>query len=140
MKLTKIDLSRIVAVGHNGVQLGLLIDRGEEIEYIEIPAPEVACDGLQYVSNFANTGIIGEAHRNPTRLRGSLPLDRCEESCFLGEQEEDEDAEPAIELECRDEDGDEYYPAEIVDGNVCEEANPCDQLLNFQVPGYSFQA
>lgn len=37
MKLTKIDLSRIVAAGHNGVQLGLLIDRGEEIEYIEIP-------------------------------------------------------------------------------------------------------
>lgn len=32
MRLSKIDLSNIVAVGHSDGYLGLLIDRGEEIE------------------------------------------------------------------------------------------------------------
>ncbi len=46
MRLTKIDLSNLVAVGHQDGQLGLLIDRGDEIEYLEIPAPEAAYEGL----------------------------------------------------------------------------------------------
>ena len=50
MKLTKIDLKNLVAVGHQNGALGLLIDRGDEIEYVEVPAPEVACDGLTRVA------------------------------------------------------------------------------------------
>lgn len=46
MKLSKIDLSNILAVGHSNGQLGLLIDRGEAIEFIEITAPEAALHGL----------------------------------------------------------------------------------------------
>ncbi|HCF30238.1 MAG TPA: KTSC domain-containing protein [Cyanobacteria bacterium UBA11049] len=53
MKLSKIDLSSIVAVGHSDGYLGLLIDRGEEIEYIEIPAPNAAYQGLQQVNSLA---------------------------------------------------------------------------------------
>lgn len=55
MKLSKIDLSNVVAVGHSNGQLGLLIDRGSEIEFIEITAPEAALHGLQMVDFIANT-------------------------------------------------------------------------------------
>ena len=55
MKLSKIDLSNILAVGHSNGQLGLLIDRGEAIEFIEITAPEPALHGLQMVDFIANS-------------------------------------------------------------------------------------
>jgi len=55
MKLSKIDLSNVLAVGHSNGQLGLLIDRGEEVEFIEIAAPEAALHGLQMVDFIANT-------------------------------------------------------------------------------------
>ncbi len=74
MKLTKIDLSQIVAVGHNNGQLGLLIDRGEEIDYIEIPAPKVAYDGLQSVSNFANNRAILGGEQDPKPTQGFSTL------------------------------------------------------------------
>ncbi|MEG3897409.1 MULTISPECIES: KTSC domain-containing protein [unclassified Microcoleus] len=55
MKLSKIDLSNVLAVGHSNGQLGLLIDRGSEVEFIEIVAPEAAMQGLQMVDCIANT-------------------------------------------------------------------------------------
>lgn len=55
MKLSKIDLSNVLAVGHSNGQLGLLIDRDSEIEFIEIAAPEAAMQGLQMVDFIANT-------------------------------------------------------------------------------------
>jgi KTSC domain len=55
MKLSKIDLSNVLAVGHSNGQLGLLIDRGDEVEFIEIAAPEAALHGLQMVDYIANT-------------------------------------------------------------------------------------
>ncbi|MEG3859924.1 KTSC domain-containing protein [Microcoleus sp. herbarium12] len=55
MKLSKIDLSNVLAVGHSNGQLGLLINRGECLEFIEIAAPEAAMHGLQMVDFIANT-------------------------------------------------------------------------------------
>ncbi|MEB3279775.1 MAG: hypothetical protein VKK42_12755 [Lyngbya sp.] len=138
MKLTKIDLSKIVAIAHNNGQLGLLIDRGEEIEYIEVPAPEEAYDGLQQVSNFANNRAIFGGNQDPFLGNRSLPFDRCEDNCFLLAPEPDEEEEPLIELECGDEEGEEYYPVDLQAEEGSKQANPCDQLLNVRVPGYSF--
>ena len=53
MELEKIDLSAIAAVGHNHEQLGLLIDRGDELEYIEVEAPIEAYEGLHEVAELA---------------------------------------------------------------------------------------
>lgn len=61
MKLSKIDLSNILAVGHSNGQLGLLIDRDSEIEFIEIAAPEAALHGLQMVDFIANTDSTDSA-------------------------------------------------------------------------------
>ena len=48
MKLSKINLSDLVAIAHDeDFQLSLLLDRGDELEYVEIPAPVEAYDGLQ---------------------------------------------------------------------------------------------
>ncbi|MDY7023418.1 MAG: hypothetical protein SWJ54_19040 [Cyanobacteriota bacterium] len=140
MKLRKIDLSQIIAVGHNEGQLGLLIDRGEAIEYIEIPAPKVAYDGLQYVSNFANNSVVPELDRDPTPLRGVLPSRLSRERRFLSEQKDDEETECVIELECCDAGNSEYYPINLEEAEFSDEASSCDQLLNFQVPGYSFDS
>lgn len=138
MKLTKIDLSQIVAVGHNNGQLGLLIDRGDQIEYIEVPAPVAAYDGLQQVSNFANPRAISGRDQYLTTVRNFQPLDRCEENRFLFYKEESENAEPLIELECCDQDGYEYYPVDLESEEYSSQTNSCDQLLNFRVPGYSY--
>lgn len=48
MKLFKVNLSELVAIAHDeDVHLGLLLDRGDALEYVEIPAPVEAYDGLQ---------------------------------------------------------------------------------------------
>ena len=54
MKMNKIDLTSIVAVGHEDGYLALLIDRGDEMEYIEVPAPADAYFGLQGVAELAD--------------------------------------------------------------------------------------
>ncbi|MCC3455449.1 hypothetical protein [Microcoleus sp. PH2017_08_TRC_O_A] len=66
MKLSKIDLSNVLAVGHSNGQLGLLIDRGECLEFIEIAAPEAAMHGLHMVDFIANT--------DSTELSGGIEL------------------------------------------------------------------
>ncbi|NDJ21136.1 KTSC domain-containing protein [Nostoc sp. B(2019)] len=47
MKLSKVDLSNLVAIAHSDGYLQLLLDRGDELEFLEIPAPVQAYEGLQ---------------------------------------------------------------------------------------------
>ena len=48
MKLSKINLSGLIAIAHDeDFQLSLLIDRGDGLECVDIPAPVEAYDGLQ---------------------------------------------------------------------------------------------
>jgi hypothetical protein len=54
MKLNKINLKNVIAVGHEPDRLALLIDRGNAIEYLEIPAPRAAYEGLQQVADYIN--------------------------------------------------------------------------------------
>ncbi|BAY64549.1 hypothetical protein NIES22_46480 [Calothrix brevissima NIES-22] len=46
MRLSKMDLSSLIAIAHSDGHLQLLLDRGEEIELLEIPAPVQAFEGL----------------------------------------------------------------------------------------------
>ncbi len=46
MKLSKMDLSSLIAIAHSDGNLQLLLDRGDEIEFLEIPAPIQAYEGL----------------------------------------------------------------------------------------------
>lgn len=57
MRLDKIDLSSVVAIGHSDGQLQVLIDRGEEMEYLELNAPFAAYQGLQQLAYIANNDI-----------------------------------------------------------------------------------
>ncbi len=54
MKLNKLDLSNILAVSHEDDYLGLVIDRGDSIEVIEIPAPLAAYEGLMQLNAIAS--------------------------------------------------------------------------------------
>jgi hypothetical protein len=47
MKLSKVDLSSLIAIAHSEGYLQLLLDRGNELEFVEIPAPIQAYEGLQ---------------------------------------------------------------------------------------------
>jgi hypothetical protein len=47
MKLSKVDLSSLVGIAHSDGYLQLLLDRGDELEFLEIPAPIQAYEGLQ---------------------------------------------------------------------------------------------
>ncbi|MBN3886605.1 MULTISPECIES: KTSC domain-containing protein [unclassified Nostoc] len=47
MKLSKVNLSSLVAIAHSDGYLQLLLDRGDELEFLEIPAPIQAYEGLQ---------------------------------------------------------------------------------------------
>lgn len=50
MKLSKVDLSSLLAIAHSDGHLQLLLDRGDELELMEIPAPVQAYEGLQHLN------------------------------------------------------------------------------------------
>ena len=57
MELAQIDLSKIKAIGHDGEQLGILLDRGEGVlEFLTTPAPQQALFGIQQLAMMAAAG------------------------------------------------------------------------------------
>jgi KTSC domain len=50
MKLSKLDLGGVIAVAHTEGHLQLLVNRGDELELLEIPAPVQAFEGLQMLN------------------------------------------------------------------------------------------
>lgn len=60
MKLSKLDLGNVVAIAHFQGHLQLLLDLGNELEFIEIPAPVAAFEGLQHLNE-----IVAEAKDLP---------------------------------------------------------------------------
>ncbi|WP_341526037.1 KTSC domain-containing protein [Nostoc sp. UHCC 0302] len=54
MRLSKVDLSSLVAIAHSDGYLQLLLDRGDEIELLEILAPVQAYEGLQELSEIVS--------------------------------------------------------------------------------------
>ncbi len=76
MNLDKIDLTNLVAVGHVADTLGLLFDRGDEWEYVELPAPAEAYLGLQRVAALANEEIPVVPARSLAAADCAAALDR----------------------------------------------------------------
>ena len=60
MKLSKIDLSSLKAIAHDEDGLKLIIEREHEIEYIEIPAPLAAYEGLQMLDRIIASAVAIE--------------------------------------------------------------------------------
>ena len=61
MKFSKLDLGNLIGVGHSDGYLELLIDRGDELELVEVPAPFEAYEGLQHVNSLVNTNSLPAA-------------------------------------------------------------------------------
>ena len=57
MKLSRLYLSNIVAIAHSGEYLQLLIDRGNELELLEIPAPVEAYEGLEELNQIVTDSL-----------------------------------------------------------------------------------
>lgn len=54
MKLINIDLKNVVAIGYEDEHLGLLIDRGTQMEYLEVSAPSYIYEELQELAEIVN--------------------------------------------------------------------------------------
>jgi hypothetical protein len=70
MKLSKIDLSSLKAIAHDERGLKLIIERDDEIELVEIPAPLAAYEGLQLLDRV----IASNAALPPTPEFEMLPV------------------------------------------------------------------
>lgn len=68
MKLSKIDLSSLKAIAHDDDGLKLLIEREDEIEYIEIPAPLAAYEGLQLLDRIIASSAAIEPCEEPVEM------------------------------------------------------------------------
>ncbi len=64
MQFSKIDLSNLVAISHTDDCLGLIIDRGDSLELIEIPAPLAAYEGLRQLEAIVTADVTLEADFN----------------------------------------------------------------------------
>jgi hypothetical protein len=50
MRLSRLDLSSVVAIAHSDNHLQLLLNQGDELELLAIPAPVAAFEGLQQLN------------------------------------------------------------------------------------------
>jgi hypothetical protein len=50
MRLSKLDLSSVIAIAHSDDRLQLLVNQGDEFELLAIPAPVAAFEGLQQLN------------------------------------------------------------------------------------------
>ena len=60
MPMKKIDLSKVIAVGHRDRDniLEVLLEQDDEFEYMEIPAPYAAYSGLQDLADALDPDVI----------------------------------------------------------------------------------
>jgi KTSC domain len=68
MKLSKLNLSNVVAIGHSDGYLQLLLDLGNELEFVEIPAPVEAFEGLQHLNDVVAEQIQIEEQLDPIAM------------------------------------------------------------------------
>jgi KTSC domain len=57
MRLSKLDLSSVVAVAYSEERLQLLLNRGDELELLAVPAPVAAFEGLQHLNEMV-AGVL----------------------------------------------------------------------------------
>jgi hypothetical protein len=76
MKLTQVDLTNLVAIGHNNNRLGLLIDQAGDLEYLEIPAPRAAFDGLQQLDSVIAPDQAIDMHSVQSTMANAVGYDR----------------------------------------------------------------
>ena len=68
MRLSKMDLSSLIAIAHSDGHLQLLLDRGDEIEFLEIPAPIQAYEGLVELNEIVAEPVALPAVEEPIAL------------------------------------------------------------------------
>lgn len=73
MKLSKVDLSNLLAIAHDDNQLGLVIDRGDSLEIVKIPAPLAAYEGLCQLDAIVAADAISPATVDFNQLPGVQP-------------------------------------------------------------------
>jgi KTSC domain len=68
MRLSKMDLSSVIAIAHSDGHLQLLLDRGDEIELLEIPAPVQAYEGLVELNEIVAEPVAFPHYEEPIAL------------------------------------------------------------------------
>jgi KTSC domain len=68
MKLSKIDLSSLKAIAHDGNGLKLIVERDDEFELVEVPAPLAAYEGLQLLNAIVSEPAYLEPVEDPIEM------------------------------------------------------------------------
>ncbi len=127
MKLSKIDLSSLKAIAHDDDGLKLIIEREQEIEYIEIPAPLAAYEGLQMLDRIIASAMAIE----PSESIEMLPA--C--STMAAQVGYDEDRE-ILQIEFNN---GAVYQYSAVEPEVWEDLQETDSIGSFynrEIKGY----
>ncbi len=128
MKLSKIDLSSLKAIAHDEDGLKLLIEREDEIEYIEIPAPVAAYEGLQLLGSIIASTPAIEPCSEPIQM-----LPAC--STMAAQVGYDEDRE-ILQIEFNN---GSVYQYSAVEPELWEDLQSSDSLGSFynqEIKGY----
>ncbi len=128
MKLSKINLSSLRAIAHDEDRLKLLIEREDEIEYIEIPAPVAAYEGLQLLDRIIASTLAIEPCSEPIQM-----LPAC--STMAAQVGYDEDRE-ILQIEFNN---GSVYQYSAVEPELWEDLQSSDSLGSFynqEIKGY----
>jgi KTSC domain len=138
MKLSKIDLSNVLAVGHSNGQLGLLIDRGSEIEFIEITAPEAALHGLQMVDFIANTDTaeLSADLESPEIASGCEPIAMMPVNSTMAKSIGYDQEEQVLQVEFSSGSVYQYSDVEPETWESLQDADSTGRFFNSQIKGY----
>jgi hypothetical protein len=71
MKLAKMDLSSLLAIAHSGGNLQLLLERGNQLELMQIPTSVEAFEGLQHLNQLITESVEPYSMEDSTAI---LPL------------------------------------------------------------------
>jgi KTSC domain len=71
MQFSKVNLGSVRAIAHDDEKLGLVIERGDQVDVIEVPAPIAAYEGLQLLNAIVNSGSISIESATFNNLPGS---------------------------------------------------------------------
>ncbi len=126
MKLSKIDLSSLRAIAHDDDGLKLIIEREDEIELVEIPAPLAAYEGLQLLDR-----VIAAAALSPPPEIEMLPV----HSSMAAQVGYDADRE-ILQIEFN---GGAVYQYAEIDPHTWEDLQASDSIGSFyneQIKGY----
>ncbi|NET40178.1 MAG: KTSC domain-containing protein [Cyanothece sp. SIO1E1] len=142
MRLSKIDLTNLVAIGHDDDYLELIIDRGHELEHVTIPAPIEAYEGLQQLDAvIASEPPLFSAALEHPQLPGQTQLNhRQPVQSSMARAVDYDPRQNRLQVEFKSGAVYEYADVDAETWNALQESNSVGKFFNQEIKGnYQFR-